>query len=182
MGETLPGEAGALLQAIGTLLPYANGAAGDVIMPLRKALAALVVTGDHAPTKAATSSLIGAKTASLRPVKRAERASRKTGAIRVGETRVDPGWPALLTRIRNAMAERGAPLNAVAHAAGIPASTARDYLRGGRVPPVATKAALIAWLEAPPAQPKEDAAPPPPTFPGSGRPFRIGATETTARA
>jgi hypothetical protein len=171
MGETLPGEAGALLQAISTLMPYANGAAGDVVPPLRAALAALIA-GDHAPT--AASSSIRAKAMPLR---------RPGGAMRVGETRVDPGWPAQLARLRKAMDERGATLTALAHVAGIPPSTARDYLRAGRVPPADTEAAFMAWLnDAAPAVP-EVTTPARPFPRSSGTPFRIGATtETVARA
>jgi hypothetical protein len=199
MGET-PSEASALLQAIGTLLPYANGAAGDVIPPLRKALA-LLITDDHAPTKApteATPSLSGATTP-LRPPKPAKRAAQ-AGAMRVGKRRLDPKWPGIRDRVHAAMTARATGPTELARVAGIPVGTLRKYL-GETVPPPDVRARLVAWVDrpaaaspeasaqpraprvAPPsAKPREDAAPPPVPFPRAGTQYRMGATETAARA
>lgn len=193
MGEMLLGEADALLRAITGLLPFANGAAGDVVTHLRRTLAVLVTDADappdhpasgvhrEAPRPATLAAMVAADAA---PVSKtmATPLRRSNGAMRIGETRVDPEWPAQLARLRKAMTERGATLTALAHVAGVPQSTARDYLKAGRVPPAAAKAALMAWLDTSPAQAREETAAPAAPFPGSGRPFRIGAAETAARA
>lgn len=201
MGETLPGEADALMRAISGLLPFANGSAGDVVTHLRRTLAALV-TDDHAPTKAATeaaSSLNGVKTTPRRPAKRAKRAFQ-AGAMRVhreaprpahngqaiGVRRVDPSWPGIRDRVQAAMTKRGIGPTALARVVKIPAGTMRKYL-GDTVPPPDIRSRLIAWVDqqadatapAPPEQPPAPRAAPPPVKAREDKasppvPFRAG--------
>jgi hypothetical protein len=163
-------------------------------------------------TTVSASSSIRAKTTPLRPAKRVKRAFQAGAmrvhreaprpphnGLPIGVRRVDPSWPGIRDRVQAAMTKRDIGPTALARVVGIPPGTLRKYL-ADTVPPPDVRALLVAWvdqaaraaLEAskPPRTPR--VAPPPPAregtatpgvpFLGSGTPFRIGATETAARA
>ena len=186
MGEMLLGEADALLRAITELLPFANGAAGDVVIHLRKTLAALVITGEGAPPD---------------PAAKVHREVPRPAhdGLTIGVRRVDPEWPGIRDRVQAAMTARAIGPTGLGRIVKTPAGTLRKYL-GGTVPPPDVRERLLAWIDqpataspspkaskpraprmAPPPAPREVTAPPPATFPRAA-PFRMGAAESGARA
>ena len=178
-------EAEALMAALSSLLPFANGAAGNVVPPLRAALAALIA-GDHAPTKAAPEPAAKFPREAPRPASR--------GPI-IGVRRIDPSWPGIRNRVRAAMTKRRVGAAAIARVVEIQAGTLRKYLApGGTVPPPDVRERLLAWVDQPAAvspspeasnPPAPRAAPPPVNVrevtAAPTAPFRIGASEATAR-